>query len=496
MENEEPQVSEIRLLGSLRQAYNLDYKLVYIYSPPTELENNTSLRISSLSQQSASLPPIPAIVYPGIEVDQKTTFTAFLSSFNSVPPSSQQSTTMPSSASPIRICQQAITQTPSSSLIALALQSGVWSRFRIDTNIPRGVFEKMFTAWITNSVNHSLADDVFIARDINTNEDIGMITLKLVGDVTHIGLLAVQENRRKQGIAKMLLTRAVLWANEHCHWNSAASLSVVTQGSNTAATSVYSRFGFHISKVQHIYHAWLPQHLQEPHQRADHAIIPFCKQYLTGQEGDFVNQVLQAGLDSAARFTTMCATYVKDSLGSSCERVVMVPSGTAALEMAALLCEITVGDEILMPSFTFASTANAFVLRGGIPVFVDICKNTLNINPMLLEAAITSRTRAICCVHYAGVPCEMDTICAIAKKYNLFVIEDAAQGLLSVWCFGYFGVCCCCCWCCCYFCWFLFFHFMFFSCCLMDIFLVFLFWFPLFLSNLLLSFFCFCFFSS
>jgi dTDP-4-amino-4,6-dideoxygalactose transaminase len=110
------------------------------------------------------------------------------------------------------------------------------------------------------------------------------------------------------------------------------------------------------------------------------------------------------------------------------ERVVMVPSGTAALEMAALLCELTAGDEVIMPSYTFSSTANCFVLRGATPIFVDIRPDTLNIDESLIEAAVTQRTRAICAVHYAGVPCEMDTICAIAKKHNLYVIEDAAQG--------------------------------------------------------------------
>ena len=110
----------------------------------------------------------------------------------------------------------------------------------------------------------------------------------------------------------------------------------------------------------------------------------------------------------------------------------MVPSGTAALEMAALLCELSPGDEVILPSYTFSSTANAFVLRGAIPVFIDIRADTLNIDETLIEAAITSRTKAICCVHYAGVPCEMDTICDIARRHNLYVIEDAAQGNINV----------------------------------------------------------------
>jgi dTDP-4-amino-4,6-dideoxygalactose transaminase len=109
----------------------------------------------------------------------------------------------------------------------------------------------------------------------------------------------------------------------------------------------------------------------------------------------------------------------------------MTHSCTAALEMSATLLDIKPGDEIIMPSYTFVSTANAFVLRGGVPVFVDIRKDTLNINEKLIEQSITSKTRAIVPVHYVGVACEMNTICDIAKKYNLAVIEDAAQGIMA-----------------------------------------------------------------
>jgi dTDP-4-amino-4,6-dideoxygalactose transaminase len=106
-------------------------------------------------------------------------------------------------------------------------------------------------------------------------------------------------------------------------------------------------------------------------------------------------------------------------------------SCTAALEMAAILADIQPGDEVIMPSYTFVSTANAFVLRGAVPVFVDIRPDTLNLDERLIEAAITPRTRAIVPVHYAGVACEMDTIMAIAERHNLLVIEDAAQGMMA-----------------------------------------------------------------
>lgn len=128
-------------------------------------------------------------------------------------------------------------------------------------------------------------------------------------------------------------------------------------------------------------------------------------------------------------YTKRCHQWLEDRSG--CSSALLTHSCTAALEISALLLNIEPGDEIIMPSYTFVSTANAFVLRGGIPVFVDIREDTLNLDERLIEAAITPRTRAIVPVHYAGVACEMDTIMAVAKKHNLKVIEDAAQGAMA-----------------------------------------------------------------
>lgn len=128
-------------------------------------------------------------------------------------------------------------------------------------------------------------------------------------------------------------------------------------------------------------------------------------------------------------FTQRCHGWLEDRTG--CSKALLTHSCTAALEMAALLLNIQPGDEIIMPSYTFVSTANAFVLRGGVPVFVDIREDTLNLDEHLIEAAITSRTKGIAPVHYAGVACEMDTIMAIAKHHNLKVVEDAAQGVMA-----------------------------------------------------------------
>jgi len=132
-------------------------------------------------------------------------------------------------------------------------------------------------------------------------------------------------------------------------------------------------------------------------------------------------------------FTRHCHTWLESQTG--CHKALLTHSCTSALEMAALLLDLEPGDEVIMPSYTFVSTANAFVLRGAVPVFVDIRPDTMNIDESLIEAAITPRTRAICVVHYAGVACEMDSIMEIAGRHNLFVVEDAAQGVLA----GYKG---------------------------------------------------------
>lgn len=161
-------------------------------------------------------------------------------------------------------------------------------------------------------------------------------------------------------------------------------------------------------------------------------MIPFNKPYLTGNELDYISQAHDRGqLAGDGHFTRLCNQWIELVLGA--QKALLTHSCTAALEMAAILADIGPGDEVIMPAYTFVSTANAFVLRGGIPVFVDIRPDTLNIDERLIEAAITSRTKAIVPVHYAGVACEMDTIMDIAERHGLLVIEDAAQGVLATY---------------------------------------------------------------
>ncbi len=161
-------------------------------------------------------------------------------------------------------------------------------------------------------------------------------------------------------------------------------------------------------------------------------LIPFNKPYMTGKELWYIAQAHHNGwLAGDGGFTKRCNTWLEQRTGA--RRALLTHSCTAALEMAAILADIQPGDEVIMPSYTFVSTANAFVLRGAVPVFVDIRPDTLNLDESLIEAAITRKTRAIVPVHYAGVACEMDTIMDIAARHNLLVIEDAAQGIMSTY---------------------------------------------------------------
>jgi dTDP-4-amino-4,6-dideoxygalactose transaminase len=158
--------------------------------------------------------------------------------------------------------------------------------------------------------------------------------------------------------------------------------------------------------------------------------IRFNKAYCSGKELEYIAQACASGkLSGGGTFTNRCEDLLSHL--TACKKALLVHSCTAALEMAAILINTQSGDEIIMPSYTFVSTANAFVLRGAIPVFVDIRPDTLNINEALIEAAITPKTKAIVAVHYAGVGCEMDAILNIARKHSLYVIEDAAQAIQS-----------------------------------------------------------------
>ena len=158
--------------------------------------------------------------------------------------------------------------------------------------------------------------------------------------------------------------------------------------------------------------------------------VPFNRPHMTGKELWYIAQAHHnCVLSGDGPFTARCEQWLMDTVGS--KRALLTHSCTAALEIAALLLDLAPGDEVIMPSYTFVSTANAFVVRGAVPVFVDIRPDTLNIDESLIEGAITARTKAIVVVHYAGVGCDMDAIMEIAERHGLPVVEDAAQGVLS-----------------------------------------------------------------
>jgi dTDP-4-amino-4,6-dideoxygalactose transaminase len=159
-------------------------------------------------------------------------------------------------------------------------------------------------------------------------------------------------------------------------------------------------------------------------------MINFNKPILVGNEVEFIQDAINHyHLSGDGKYTKLCNEWFEKKL--NVKKALLTHSCTAALEMSAILIDIQLGDEVIMPSYTFVSTANAFVLRGGVPVFVDIDKDNLNIDPSLIEASITSKTKAIVIVHYAGVVCNIEKIQEICTKHNLYLIEDAAQALLS-----------------------------------------------------------------
>lgn len=166
--------------------------------------------------------------------------------------------------------------------------------------------------------------------------------------------------------------------------------------------------------------------------------IPFNSPFIVGKELYYIAQAVQGGhLAGDGAFTKRCNEWMERKFGA--HRVLLTHSGTAALDMSAILCDVKPGDEVIMPSFTFVSTANAFALRGARIRFVDIRPDTLNMDENLIEAAISEHTKAIVPVHYAGVSCEMDVIMEIADRYNLLVVEDAAQGVNATYKGRYLG---------------------------------------------------------
>ncbi len=161
-------------------------------------------------------------------------------------------------------------------------------------------------------------------------------------------------------------------------------------------------------------------------------VVPFNRPHVTGREFGYIREAMEAGhLSAGGQFTQRCSGWLETATGAP--RALLTHSGTGALELAALLAGLEPGDEVIMPAFTFVSTATAIALRRAVPVFVDIDPRTLNLSPEAVEEAIGPRTRAVVAVHYAGIGCDMDALCALTKRYGLILIEDAAHALPGTW---------------------------------------------------------------
>jgi dTDP-4-amino-4,6-dideoxygalactose transaminase len=314
-----------------------------------------------------------------------------------------------------------VRQKPSKELYELAYIAGHASRFARDPSLTRAQFERMFRTWMKNIVKREVADEVFGCAKTGTNDVIGFISVKLEDDgFASVPLFAVSASVRGRGIGAMLMNRVLLWCEEHRR-----VLRVDTQAENAIARSFYEKFGF-VEEVATVtkrdYHIWMPVK----------GIVRANVPYVTYRESENLKSMFRTKeIESMGPFTARAKKWIEEKIGSSC--VLLSGSATAALDHAAILSGVEHRDEVIIPSYTFVSTANCFALRGATLVYVDVRADTLNIDETKIEAAITSRTKAICVVHYAGLPCEMDTIMEIAKRHNLIVIEDAAQAFLSTY---------------------------------------------------------------
>jgi len=254
---------------------------------------------------------------------------------------------------------------------------------------------------------------------------VGMVTISMKDGVGKIGLLAVDHEHRGSGIGKKLMASAFGWIMRE----GSKKCLVVTPSLNVEARALNVRCGGVLDDSAHQIHFWLGL---VPFLDPEYSEIPNNKPYLGGQELVNLKDLFETrAIQTRSSYTEACETRLEKELNAN--KVVLVNSGTAALEMASLIIGSEPGVEVIMPSYTFVSTANSFVNHGATPVFVDIREDTQNIDERLIEQAITPRTKAICCVHYAGVACEMDAIMDIANRHALTVIEDNAHGVFSTY---------------------------------------------------------------
>lgn len=310
-------------------------------------------------------------------------------------------------------------------LLSLGPSTDAYSNFSKDTNVPHGRYSMLQDTWLQRCISREGVDEVLIAKEVKQNRTVGMIAVNVQGNVGNICELAVCPQLRRKGLGKLLMRTAFTWFYErgitcvgtHVQEENSAALRLCQSTGGIACTSVTDC------------HFWLGD---DPFNDLKHSEIPYSIPYIGESESTNVLTVLQSKMiNTNWHFGPLCEELLQNEIPNA--RSLLVTSGTAALELSALCVDFEFGAEIIMPSYTFVSTANAFVSHGAVPVFVDIRSDTQNIDEAKIESAITLKTRAIVCVHYAGVACEMDTIMRIAKKYKLFVIEDNAHGIFGTY---------------------------------------------------------------
>jgi ribosomal protein S18 acetylase RimI-like enzyme len=235
----------------LTDAHSSNFQLIYLLAPPRLI--NSDISVKSTHQP-----------YPGTLADTKTTYIAALHSFDMAKLCTKAFTNREFKIKPYdAFNQHNIATEPSEQLKKLATIAGSYSRFEKDTLISRTQYEHLFHTWIRNSINHTIADEVFVAYDRITELEMGFITVLCRDDTVNIGLLAVDSSVRRRGVASALLSRAVLWTLEQLGDSSTASINVITQADNTPACKCYEDFGFQFYTQQDVYHVWLPRDLKQ-----------------------------------------------------------------------------------------------------------------------------------------------------------------------------------------------------------------------------------------
>ena len=314
---------------------------------------------------------------------------------------------------------------PTPELLSMAIQAGLWSRFNCDKNISSAHFHMMYESWITNSVGKRAADVVLVAciGERLCQKFAGMVTVRSQHGKATIVLISVDSACRRRGVGKALMASAFEWALDRGFH----SLTVATQVENLPARQLYETCGFVASETLQDFHFWIAQKAFRDPVESE---IPNCKPFIVGKELDNVSSLFASRMvHTHFAYGPANERRLENEFGA--KKALLVGSGTQALEICSYCVGAGPGTEIIMPSYTFVSTANAFVTHGATPVFVDIRPDTQNIDETLIEGAITDRTRAICVVHYAGVACEMDAIMEIAKRNHLYVVEDNAHGIFG-----------------------------------------------------------------